>query len=102
MNGPVCTGGGSDPTVLIVKLRSSVALAFTASPACDARMVQVPAAAKVTMSPLTVHVDAVNDEKVIGNPDDAVALNAKGGAPRTWVAGGQNVSVCCTCPTPTL
>ena len=51
-----------------------------ASPAWDAWMVQVPAATIVTVLPLTVQTVAVSDEKLTGNPDEAVALSVNGGA----------------------
>ena len=51
-----------------------------ALPACAARIVQVPGATNVTVLPETVHTDVVSDEKLTGNPDDAVALTVNGNA----------------------
>ena len=51
-----------------------------ALPDCAARTVQVPVATKVTVVPETVHTGVVSDEKLTGNPDDAVALTVNGDA----------------------
>ena len=50
-------------------------------PACDARIVQVPALTRVTVDPLTVHTGVVSDAKLTGRPEDAVALMVNGAAP---------------------
>ena len=51
-----------------------------ALPPCAARIVQVPVVTKVTVVPETVHTGGVSDEKLTGNPDDAVALTVNGDA----------------------
>jgi hypothetical protein len=76
---PIETTGGQLEGAVICKLRStSGAAAYVAFPDCAPRIVQVPIATSVTVSPLTVHTETVCDENVTGNPDDAVALTVKG------------------------
>ena len=43
-------------------------------PAWVASIVQVPAASKVAVLPETVQIDGVEDAKVIGRPEEAVAF----------------------------
>ena len=45
-----------------------------ALPGCDALIVQPPTLTKVTVLPLTVQTGVVDEAKVTGSPDDAVAL----------------------------
>ena len=40
----------------------------------------MPVVTKVTVVPATVHTAVVSDEKLTGNPDDAVALTVNGDA----------------------
>jgi hypothetical protein len=44
-------------------------------------MVQVPLATSVTLLPLTVQIAVVSDERVTANPDEAIAVTAKGAVP---------------------
>ena len=44
-------------------------------------MVHVPTETRVTVAPLTVHTDAVSDEKLTGKPDEDVALTVKEASP---------------------
>ena len=62
-------------------------------PACVAWIVQVPAATNVTVEPLTVQTAGVWLAKLTANPDDAVALRAKGASPSVLLAGLQKVMV---------
>ena len=67
---------------ITAKLRSAFdAEAYVALPACDARIVQAPAASRVTVLPLTAHTCAVSEAKLTSNPDDAEALMPNGGVP---------------------
>ena len=52
-----------------------------ALPACVAWIVQVPAAASVTVDPATVQTVGVVDAKLTERPEVAVALTAKGAVP---------------------
>ena len=47
-------------------------------PAWLARTVHMPVATAVAIVPLTLHVLVVRLTKVIGNPDDVLAISAKG------------------------
>lgn len=79
----------------IVKLRStSGAGAYVALPACEARIVHVPAATIVTVVPLTVHVGTVRLEKVTVRPEDAVADTVNGALPNVLLLNAANVIVC--------
>jgi hypothetical protein len=78
----------SAPNVMVcdalatVKERSTLgAAAYVALPACEARIVQVPAATIVTVLPLTVQTGSVNEENETGSPEEAVAGTAKGALP---------------------
>ena len=51
----------------------SVAALKRASPACEARNVQVPVLINDTVAPLTVHVEVVRLVKVMPKPEDDVA-----------------------------
>ena len=55
-------------------------------PACEARIVQMPAATKVTVLPLTVQTGVVSDEKLTGSPDVAFAVSANGVPPSVLLA----------------
>ena len=57
-------------------------------------MVHVPTETRVTVAPLTVHTDAVSDEKLTGKPDDAVALTVNGAAPNVLLLKDAKVMVC--------
>ena len=52
-------------------------------PACVAWIVQLPAAASVTVEPDTVQTGAVCELKLTGKPELAVALTAKGAVPNS-------------------
>lgn len=56
-------------------------------PDCEALMVQVPAATRVTVVPLTVQIDGVLDANCTARPELAVAVSA-GGATISVCAGG--------------
>jgi hypothetical protein len=47
--------------------------------------------------PLTVQMVVVCDEKFTNNPEDAVALIAKGGVSSGWPANGPKLIVCVDC-----
>ena len=83
----------SVPRVAVtVKLRStSGAGECVASPPCAARMVHVPTARSVAALAFTTHTFKVSEEKVTGNPDDAVALMANGPAPNVRLFNAPNV-----------
>src|SRR3954452_589964 len=57
------------------------AAAHVASPACDARTVQLPAATIATSDPAIVQTVGVRDPKVTPRPLDAVAEMATGSSP---------------------
>ena len=63
-------------------------------PACDAWMMQVPAATIVTELPLTVHTGMVSDAKLTVRPDDAVALMPNVAAPNVVPLSGRKEMVC--------
>ena len=65
-----------------------------ALPLCVARMVQVPAATKVTVEPLTVQRGVVTEAKATGSPEVAVATRAKGTSPSVLVISAVNEIVC--------
>ncbi len=62
-------------------------------PACVARIVQVPAATKVAVVPLTVQTPVVVEAKETCSPEVAVAAN-ESGVPTLCVPGLLNVIVC--------
>ena len=62
-----------------------------ASPAWRATTVQVPAATRVRVVPLTVQTAGVLDSKVTTSPDVALATSATGAAPRVWLPGETKV-----------
>ena len=64
-----------------------------AFPAWVAWIVQAPAATNVTVAPLTVQMAGVWLVKVTANPDDAVAVRAKGSSPIVLLAGFAKVIV---------
>ena len=81
-------------TFATMKLWSTlVAAAYVALPGCDARIVQVPAPPMVTVAPLTVQMVGVVVAKLTASPDEAVALTAKGAAPKVLPASAANVIV---------
>ena len=55
-------------------------------PACIACMVQVPAETSVTVATDTVQTAEVNEAKLTGKPEEAVALTVNGAVPTTWFA----------------
>jgi hypothetical protein len=57
-------------------------------------MVQVPAAANVSVVPLTVQIDGVEEVRATARPDVDVADNVGGVTPIVCVAGALNVMVC--------
>ena len=68
-----------------------------ALPACDAWIVHVPAAIRVTVAVATVQTAVVVEEKLTVRPDDAVALTVNGAAPYVWPVSAANVMVCAVC-----
>ena len=56
-------------------------------------MVQVPAAAIVTVAPVTVQTPVVVEAKLTGKPDVAVALTSNGGSPYVLLLISGNVMV---------
>jgi hypothetical protein len=64
-----------------------------ASPACVAWMVHVPTATRVAVVPDTVHTGAVNEAKLTGKLEEAVALRAKGALPSVIFESAPNVMV---------
>ncbi len=60
-------------------------------PVCEARIVQVPIATSVTVLPLTVQTAVVSDEKLTGNPEDAVADTLNGAASIVLLLNGPKV-----------
>src|SRR5579875_409720 len=65
-----------------------------APPAWLASIMQVPAATNVTVPPVvTVHTLGEPDEKLTGNPDDAVAVNV-GAVPKSCAPGLLKAMVC--------
>ena len=61
---------------VICSVRSAVAAFQFAFPTCVARNVHGPSATGVTVVPLTVQVDGVSEEKVMGSPELLVADTA--------------------------
>lgn len=64
-----------------------------ALPACEAVMVQFPEAIKEAMLPVTVQTEVVEDVKLTGKPELAVAFSVSG-VPAVWVEMGLNVMLC--------
>jgi hypothetical protein len=60
-------------------------------------MVHVPIASRETILLLTVQMVVLCDEKFTDNPEDAVALIAKGGVSSGWPANGPKLIVCVDC-----
>ncbi|MGH8799436.1 MAG: hypothetical protein ACREX7_04270 [Casimicrobiaceae bacterium] len=60
------------------------AAAYAALPACDARIVHVPAATMVRVAPLILQVAGVSEAKVTTRPEDAEALIVDGAAPKIF------------------
>src|SRR5580698_211016 len=57
-------------------------------------MVQLPPATSVTILPETVQIPVVVEAKLTANPEDTVALTAKGAVPNTWFASAPKTLVC--------
>ncbi len=73
-------GGGGGVCDAIEKLRETGEAAFQfVSPGCAAVIEQLPAPARCTLTPETVHLPAA--AKLSGRPDDALALTRKSGSP---------------------
>lgn len=62
-------------------------------PACEARIIHVPAFINVTVLPLTVHTSALNVLNVTFKPDDAVAKTVMGDSLRIRLGNGAKVMV---------
>lgn len=62
-------------------------------PACEARIMQVPAFNNVTVLPLTVHTSALKVLKLTFKPDDAVAKTVMGDSLRIRLGNGSKVMV---------
>ena len=75
------------------------AAAYVVSPACDARIVQVPAETSVTVAPDTVQTDSVVEVKLTTRPEDAGALIVNGGLPWAWFARAPKAIVWLACVT---
>src|SRR5438445_4147884 len=69
------------------------------SPACVARMVQVPTATSVTVEPDTVQTEVVCELKLTGKPELAVALTVNGALPNNRFASAPKVMVWLACVT---
>jgi hypothetical protein len=93
LNEIVCGSGST------VKLRETgAAAAQMLLPACEAWMVQVPAATKLVMKtvagePFTVQTPVVSEAKLTARPELAEAESVSS-APAVWVPGVLNVIVC--------
>ena len=84
----VCTAG------VTVKLWLTFGAAFQfALPACDAWIVHVPTATRVTVLTLTVHIDVVSDAKVTVRPEVAVAVSVNVPLPSAWLPGAVKLMV---------
>lgn len=91
-NTSVCAATGIVP---MAKLwLTGVAAAKLALPGWVATTVQVPAATSVSVVPLVVQTPGVDDERLTGKPELAVATNAPGALPSVWVPGELNWIVC--------
>jgi len=64
-----------------------------ALPACVAWMVQVPAAASVTVAPDVVHTAEVVEAKLTARPEEAVALTVNGAEPNALFESAPKVMV---------
>ena len=73
---------------------SDSAAAKTALPAWLAVTVQVPAASRLKLLPLTLHTAGVAETSVTARPELAVATSAAGVLPRVWGAGASKRRVC--------
>jgi phage tail protein X len=71
------------PGVTVKPWLTGVAAPQLLLPPCVAWMVHVPAPTSVTVTPDTVHTDAVVEAKLTANPELALALTANGAAPNT-------------------
>ena len=60
-------------------------------PPCEAWMVQVPVATRVTVEPDTVQTAVVSEAKLTARPEEAVALTVNGEVPIVWL--GRRVKV---------
>src|ERR1035441_8592461 len=72
----------------------TVADAYCALPACEAWMVQGPAATSFAVASETVHTAGVEEAKMTGRPEVALALSVTD-PPATCAAIVSNVMVCC-------
>jgi hypothetical protein len=72
---------------------TGVAAAKPLLPACEALTVQLPVVTSVTLTPPTVQMDVVVEEKVTASPEDAVALRTNGLVPNVWSEGPANAIV---------
>lgn len=64
-----------------------------ALPACEARIMQVPAATIVTVEPATVHTAGVSELNDTANPEVADAETVNGAAPNSLFASAPKVIV---------
>ena len=63
------------------------------SPACEAVNVHVPTDTIVTLNPLTVQTEVVDEAKVTVNDDDALGASVNGVADHARSVGSANVIV---------
>ncbi|MGH8714145.1 MAG: hypothetical protein ACREYB_09075 [Casimicrobiaceae bacterium] len=73
------------------------AAAYVTLPACEARIVHVPAATMATVAPLIVQVVEVNELKVTGRPEDAEALIGNAAAPKIFPGSAAKLIVWLFC-----
>lgn len=73
-----------------------------ALPVCEAVMMQVPGATKVSVVPLTVHTDELLLVNCTVRPELAVADKVDGVTPMVCAVGCVKVMVCAACATVTL
>ena len=86
----VCDFNGAATTVKLCE--TGVAAAYVPLPACEACIVQVPAATNVALVPLTVQMPVVCEAKLTANPELAVAASVNG-VPTVCAPGLANVIV---------
>ena len=68
-------------------------------PGCEAVMMQVPGATRVSVLPLTVHTDDVLEVNCTAKPEVAVAESAEGVLPKVWSPGEVKLMLCVACTT---
>src|ERR1022692_4720938 len=73
---------------------AGVTTAYFGVPACEAWTMQVPAIISVTVVPETEHTAGVEEAKLTGRPEVALALSVTD-PPATCAAIVSNVMVCC-------